>query len=224
MSLSQLQQFLFEIRAPEVRLIRRGATGHCAMYHALNVTTADEDRKTFTHPFHQHIRVHKTVTVAKPVEEVYAFWRQLDNLPLFMEHLESVTITGEKTSHWVARAPRNQKVEWDAEIINEIPGELIAWRSTEGADIPNAGSVRFETLPAGRGTRVTVNLEYDPPAGILGAIIAKMFGEEPNQQVRDDLRRFKNLMEAGEIPTVEGQPQGNKTGHTRTVGPMRANA
>jgi uncharacterized membrane protein len=190
-------------------LIRRGATGHCAMYHALNVTTEDEDRKTFSHPLHQHIRVHKVVTVAKPVEEVFAFWRKLENLPRFMDHLESVTVTGDKTSHWVARAPRQQQVQWDAEITDEKPNEHIAWRSTEGADVPNAGEVRFKTLSENRGTEVHVLISYDPPAGIFGAIFARLFGEEPSQQVHEDLRRFKNLMEAGEIPTIENQPQGN---------------
>jgi uncharacterized membrane protein len=196
------------IAAVGFHLIRRGASGHCAMYHALNVTTADEDRKFFSHPLHQHIRVHKAVTVAKPVEEVYAFWRQFENLPLFMEHLQSVTVTGEKTSHWVARAPRNQKVEWDAEITQEKPNELLAWKSKEGADVPNAGEVRFKALSEGRGTEVHVLLSYDPPAGIFGAIFARLFGEEPNQQVHEDLRHFKQLMEAGEVPTIDNQPQG----------------
>lgn len=204
-------------------LLYRSLTGQCMGYTALRTGTADPNTNaTIAHG--RGIKVEKTVAIMKDRQELYDFWRSLDNLPRFMRHLQSVTVTDANYSHWVAAAPLGKTVEWDAEVINEIPGELIAWRSVEGADIPNAGSVRFKTLPAGRGTQVTVNLEYDPPAGILGSIVAKLFGEEPNQQVRDDLRRFKNLMEAGEVPTVEGQPQGNEAGHTTNVGPMRTNA
>lgn len=204
-------------------LMFRGVTGQCAGYTLLRTGTAHEtDSPTALIPHKQGIKVEKSFTIQRDAQELYAFWRNFENLPRFMRHLESVTVLDEKRSHWVAKGPLGKNVEWDAEIINEIPGEMIAWRSLEGADIPNTGSIWFKPQPAGRGTAVKVNLEYQPPAGVLGAIVAKMFGEEPNQQVRDDLRRFKALMETGEIPTVEGQPQGNKTGHTTTVGPMRA--
>jgi uncharacterized membrane protein len=125
-----------------------------------------------------------------------------------MDHLESVRILDGKRSHWVAKAPLGTSVEWDAEIINEEANELIGWRSLEGADVPNAGSVRFRPAPGGRGTEVRVNLEYNPPTGKLGAAFAKLLGEEPERQVEEDLRRFKQWMEAGEIPTTAGQPKG----------------
>lgn len=150
----------------------------------------------------------QTVTIDKSPEELYRFWRDFENLPRFMKHLRAVRVLDDKRSHWIADAPAGQSVEWDAEIINEAANELIAWRSLPGADIGNAGSVRFEPAPAGRGTEVKVNLEYDPPAGALGMAFAKLLGEEPAHQVADDLRRFKQLMEAGEIPTTEGQPSG----------------
>ena len=155
----------------------------------------------------ESVRVEKTVTINKPVEELYRFWRNFENLPRFMDHLESVRVRDDTHSHWKAKAPAGQSVEWDAVIINDITNEMIAWQSTN-AQIANAGSVRFTSAPGGRGTEVTVNLAYDPPAGKAGMLIAKMFGEEPTQQVQDALRHFKEVMEAGEIPTTDGQPTG----------------
>jgi uncharacterized membrane protein len=146
--------------------------------------------------------------VNRPAAELYRYWRNFENLPKFMDHLESVRTTGEKRSHWVAKAPAGTTVEWDAEIINEKENELIAWRSLENADVDNAGSVRFQEAPAGRGTEVRVSLEYDPPGGMVGAAIAKLFGEAPDQQIQEDLRRFKQVMEAGERATTEGQASG----------------
>jgi uncharacterized membrane protein len=144
------------------------------------------------------VRVH-TITVNSSPEEVYRFWRDFENLPRFMSHLESVRITGERRSHWVAKAPGGTTVEWDAEIIEDIPNKLIAWRSLEGADVENSGVVRFERAPGGRGTEVRVEIVYNPPGGILGAGIAKLFGEEPGQQIKGDLFRFKQVMETGEV-------------------------
>jgi uncharacterized membrane protein len=150
------------------------------------------------------IKVEHTITVNRPREEVYHFWRQLENLPRFMDHLESVTVLDEDRSHWVAKAPAGTKVEWDASIQDEIENELIAWRSLPGSDIDNAGSVHF--LPAGEGTEVRVVLSYDPPAGRVGAAVAKLLGEEPEQQVEQDLRRFKQVMEAVETPARSRKP------------------
>ncbi len=130
-----------------------------------------------------------------------------------MRHLESVRSSGDNRSHWVAKAPLGQTVEWDAEIDEERENELIAWRSLPGADVVNVGSVQFSRASGGRGTQVTVKLEYSPPGGAAGAVVAKLFGEEPSQQVDDDLRRFKALMESGEIPTTDGQPAGDRTPH-----------
>jgi uncharacterized membrane protein len=137
------------------------------------------------------------------VGEVYHFWRQLENLPRFMDHLESVTVLDENRSHWVAKAPAGTKVEWDATIHNEIEDELLAWRSLPGADVDNAGSVHF--TPRGQSTVVRVVLSYDPPAGRVGAAVAKLLGEEPGTQVEDDLRRLKQVMEAGEAAATSSR-------------------
>ena len=154
----------------------------------------------------QTIKVEKTVTINKSPEELYRFWHNFENLPNFMKHLKSVKVYDQKRSHWIASAPMGNSVEWDAEIINDQENKLIAWTSVEGADIDNSGFVRFQSAPAGRGTEVKVVIEYNPPGGVVGATIAKLFGEETQQQIGDDLRRFKQLMETGEIATTEGQP------------------
>jgi uncharacterized membrane protein len=156
------------------------------------------------------IRVKKSITVNRRPEEVYVFWRELQNLPRFMYHLESVTVTGENRSHWVAKAPAGMKVEWDAEVTQDRPNELIAWRSLPGSNVEHFGSVRFERAPGARGTIVRVELQYRPPAGAMGAVVAKLFGEEPEQQVQEDLRRLKQVIEAGEVLTTQGQPAGRR--------------
>ena len=154
------------------------------------------------------IRVRKSITINRPAEEIYRFWHDFQNLARFMNHLESVQITGDKRSHWIAKGPAGKRVDWDAETIEDRDNELIAWRSVEGSTVENSGSVRFEPATGGRGTVVRVELEYYPPAGIFGATFAKVLGEEPKGQLEDDLRRLKQLMEAGEIVTTEGQPAG----------------
>jgi uncharacterized membrane protein len=153
-------------------------------------------------------QVTKAITVSKPPHEVYAFWRDLENLPRFMTHLESVQTTDETRSHWKAKAPAGASVEWDAEIVEERPDELIAWRSLPGASVENSGVVRFAPAPGGRGTEVRVELDYSPPGGALGATAAKLFGEEPEVQLQDDLRRFKQVLETGEVARSEGSPRG----------------
>ncbi|MBW4451742.1 MAG: SRPBCC family protein [Nostoc indistinguendum CM1-VF10] len=158
----------------------------------------------------QPIKVEKTVTINKSAEELYRFWHDFENLPTFMKHLKSVKVYNEKRSHWVANAPLDNTVEWDADILEDRENEFISWASVEGADIDNSGFVRFKKAPGDRGTEVKVVLEYNPPGGALGATVAKLFGEEPEQQIGDELRRFKMLMEAGEIATTEGQTSGRK--------------
>jgi uncharacterized membrane protein len=155
-------------------------------------------------------KIVRSVTVNRAASELFEFWRSLENLPRFMKHMESVKLLDDKRSHWVANSPTG-KLEWDAEIINEHPNELIAWRSCEGGDVEHAGTVRFEPAPAGRGTEVTVQLEYVPTAGVLGRAISKFFGADPAMQIEEDLRRFKAVMETGELPTTEGQPMGPQT-------------
>ncbi|MEH2360535.1 SRPBCC family protein [Nostoc sp.] len=158
----------------------------------------------------QPIKVEKTVTINKSAEELYRFWHNFENLPTFMKHLKSVKVYNEKRSHWIANAPLGNSVEWDAEILEDRENEFISWASVEGADVDNSGFVRFKKAPDDRGTEVKIVLEYNPPGGALGATVAKLFGEEPEQQIGDELRRFKMLMEAGEIATTEGQPRGSK--------------
>lgn len=151
-----------------------------------------------------HVRVEQAITINKPVEEVYAFWKNFENFPRFMRHVERVEALGNGRSRWKAKAPAGMKVSWEAEVLQDRENEWIAWRSVEGSQIENSGSVRFSRAPGRRGTEVRVQLEYHPPAGTFGRIIAYLFGEEPAQQVKDDLRRFKQLMEAGEIPISDG--------------------
>jgi uncharacterized membrane protein len=184
-------------------LLSRAVTGRCPVNRALGRNTAKRNR---ARPVArgEGIRVERTITVNRPREEVYHFWRQLENLPRFMDHLESVTVLDEDRSHWVAKGPAGTKVEWDASIQDEIENELIAWRSLPGSDIDNAGSVHF--IPAGDGTEVRVVLRYDLPAGKVGAAAAKLLGEEPELQIEEDLRRFKQVVEAVEAPARSRKP------------------
>jgi uncharacterized membrane protein len=144
-----------------------------------------------------HIR--QTITIGRPIEEVYQFWRNLENLPRFMSNLESVRETGERRSHWKAKAPAGQTVEWDAELIEDRPNERISWRSLPTSQVQNEGQVEFQPAPGKRGTEVRVDLHYEPPAGELGQLFARLFSREPGQQVPTDLRRVKQILEAGEI-------------------------
>lgn len=155
------------------------------------------------------IRVEKTVTIFnRSPEELYRFWHNFENLPCFMKHLKSVTVIDEQRSHWVANAPLDRTVEWDAELINDQENQLIGWASVAGSDVDNSGFVRFKPSTAGHGTEVKVVIEYNLPGGELTNAIARLFGESPEQQIGDDLHRFKMLMEAGEIATTMGQPSG----------------
>ncbi|HSE83619.1 MAG TPA: SRPBCC family protein [Thermodesulfobacteriota bacterium] len=193
--------------------IQRGATGRCYMYETLGISTSGQ-----AEPYERGISVKKSITINnKTPEELYRFWRNFENLPIFMEHLESVRVIDDKHSHWIVRAPRGGTVEWDAEITYEKENDMISWRSLERSNISNAGSVRFERAPGGRGTIIKVSLQYNPPAGKIGSIIAKLFGEEPEQQIREDLRRLKQLMEAGEVPTTQGQPSGRSQTPGRSI-------
>lgn len=159
-------------------------------------------------PNDRRIRVEKHITVQRPAAELYSFWRKLENLPKVMSHLETVTELDERRSHWTAKAPAGLSVSWEAEITEDLPNQAIAWRALEGSDIENAGSVFFNELPYDRGTEIKVVLAYEPPLGKLGAAVARLMGEEPAAQLQDDLRRFKQLMETGEIATTRGQTSG----------------
>lgn len=189
-------------------LLRRGVTAHCDLYEALGMNTAaNRDDTRVALRGSRGVNVLESVTINRPVAELYRFWRNLENLPWFMRHLESVEKVTDTISHWRAKGPAGLSVEWDAEIYNEEPDKLIAWRSLEGSDVVSAGSVNFDAA-GGRGTRVTVHLQYSPPGGKVGAAVAKWFGRDAETEIREDLRRFKQLVEAGEVPTTSGQLRG----------------
>lgn len=149
-------------------------------------------------------------TVSVSPRDAYGLWRRLEDLPSFMAHLDEVRATGPTTSHWRASAPFGRAVEWDAHITDDVPGERIAWRSADGAAVGNQGEVRFVPAPGGRGTEVHVRLRYAVPGGRLGEAAARYFGEDPRQQLDDDLRRFKQVAETGEVVRSEGAPGGKR--------------
>jgi uncharacterized membrane protein len=157
------------------------------------------------------INIEKSVSVNRSPDECYRFWRDFSNLPRFMEHVESIDVKNELLSHWVAKGPAGTTVEWDAEITADQPWQLLAWHSTRDADVLNAGTVRFEPGPGGRGTVIRVDFHYTPPGGKPGAMVAKLFGEEPEIQIDDDLRHFRQLLETGEITTTVGQSSGPRS-------------
>jgi uncharacterized membrane protein len=182
-------------------LLYRGVSGHCTMYQQLGIDTHRSKPSTAV-PAKRGVKVEKSLTVNQPVEMLYAFWRDLSNLPTVMTHLKSVEQIDDKRSRWVAEAPLGQTVHWDAEIINERENEMIAWRSIGDSQVDTAGSVHFKPIGHDRGTAVTVSLKYDPPAGKLGIGLAYLFGDNAERQIDEDLRRFKQMMETGELPTA----------------------
>jgi uncharacterized membrane protein len=188
-------------------LLAMSATGYCPFYQALAIDNARKGTAEPSDYYDEGIHVVVSYMIAKPPEELFQFWRNFENLPKFMHHLKSVTCQGPTRSHWVARGPAGMDVEWDAEIINEELNRLISWRTVGEADVDSAGTVMFVPTADGRGTRVHVNLDYIPPAGRVGKAIAKIFGDDPAQLIRDDLRRFKQLMESGDAFAV-GQSTG----------------
>jgi uncharacterized membrane protein len=191
-------------------LVYRGASGYCPINSAIGRDTSEDKTETDV------IEISKSVTINKPREEVYQFWRKLENLPQFMRHLESVTQQDNLRSHWVARldsenklAKALPKVEWDAEIVEEEENSRLVWRSVPGATVDNSGEVRFVDAPGGRGTEVHATILYRAPEGIVGEAVMKLLNPAFKQMVKEDIRRFKRLMETGEIPTNEG-PSGRK--------------
>jgi uncharacterized membrane protein len=185
-------------------LIYRGLARRDPVYGALGVSTADS-RAGIRGP------VRRSITINQPAREIYAFWRRLENLPQFMQHLVSVSETGPTRSHWVARGPFGGKVSWDAEITEEQDGKLISWQSLPGSQVHDQGSVRFIERPNERGTIVQVTMTYDPPAGPLGVVVAGATGNDPSRLVADALRHLKQTLEAGEIATIDGQPTGKRS-------------
>jgi uncharacterized membrane protein len=186
-----------------VPLLYRGFTGHWP--DVLNGYRNGEDTKEALGG-DRGVHVRESIRLEMPVADVYRFWRQLDNLPRFMRHLERVTEGPDGKSHWVTSGPAGLLVEWDAEIINEVENQRLAWRSLPGSDVVTAGSVRFDSVRGGRSTQVSVHLQYAPPAGKGGSLIASLFGREPSQTIREDLRQFRQLLEAGEVPRAAATP------------------
>ena len=154
------------------------------------------------------IQVRATVTVRRDPDDLFARWRDFERFPQFMAHLEEVKAIDGRRSHWKARAPLGISAEWDAEITEELPGERISWRSVEGSRIATTGTVSFTPAPGDRGTEIHVDLRYGALGGAVGAMFAKLFGEEPAIQLKDDLRRFKQIAETGEIVRSDGTPEG----------------
>ncbi len=180
-------------------LVYRGATGHCDVYQALGIRTARRAGRNVSIPYETGVRIDKMIHIDRPPAEVYQFWRNLENLPKFMEHLESVREIDNQRSHWVAKGPAGSSLEWDAEVINEKENELIGWRSLEGSQIANAGSVHFTSADEGRATLLTVELQYDPPGGRVAAALGRLLGQNPDREIAADLQRLKQLLETGAV-------------------------
>jgi uncharacterized membrane protein len=211
MDLAMLGMAATEPRQGRKRLaLTAAAVAGVAALDVLASVQQARSRRPALHGIAGVVEFEKSITVNRSAEECYRFWRDFSNLPRFMEHVESVDVKSERLSHWVAKGPAGTTVEWDAEITADQPGQLLAWHSTEDADIVNAGTVRFERAPGDRGTLIHVDFHYTPPGGKPGAMVAKLFGEEPEMQIDDDLRHFRQLLETGEIPTTVGQPAGQR--------------
>ena len=175
-------------------LLYRGKTGHCDVYEAIGADTV--------HTHNSGLRIEKVVTIGLPPQQVYEFWRSLENLPLFMKHLDSVHVTGERTSHWKAAGPGGISAEWDAEMMEDTPGQQISWHSVGSADVPNKGTVEFKEAPGNRGTEMKVTVDYYPPCGAAGRAAAKLAHGINAQQLEEDLKRLKQILEVGEETTA----------------------
>ncbi len=187
-------------------MLYRGTTGYSPLYKALGVTS--DDATFASNPLSRAITFKESITIMKSPSELYGFWRDFRNLPKVMSYLERVDLIDGTRSHWVAKGPGGVSADWDAEIVHDEPGEMIAWRSIEGSEVYNRGMVRFEPATAARGTTITVQVTYRPPAGLLGAAVARIMQRSPAQEIKEDLRHLKQQMETGETPTIEGQPRG----------------
>ncbi|HEX6324219.1 MAG TPA: SRPBCC family protein [Vicinamibacterales bacterium] len=191
-------------------LLYRGTTGYCQLSNSIgrNTRHAGDTREALAGS--GGVNVCEAVTIQRSASELYREWRNLESLPERMKHLESVQELSDGTSHWAAHGPAGKVFEWDAEILQDIPGQLLSWRSLPGSDVVSAGSVNFDEVP-GHGTRVTVRLQYDPPGGKIGAYVAWLMRQEPSQQIREDLRAWKQRLETGEVATTEGQTSARAT-------------
>ena len=197
--LSQRSPFGLVLTAVGAGLVHQAVTGHCDVYHALGIDTASEHNRA--EPVARDVHLETSVQIEKEPAEVYRFWRQFENLPRFMRHLQSVEVLDNRRSHWIAKGPAGETEEWDAEIYNEKENELIAWRSLENADVVNAGTVRFEPAPNGNGTLVKITINYNIPGGKIADSLARFFGQSPEQMIDEDLQRLKQLLESGAMTT-----------------------
>ena len=178
-------------------LLHRGFTGYCAINDLIKRDTAHDSSDRTRHALHEGRELEYAVTINRGTDELYHYWRKLENLPRFMRHVRSVTEIGAGRSHWEIDGPAGKSIEWDAEIVSDQPGELISWTSVGDPVVDNAGTVRFKTLPGGRGTEVRVTLRYHVPGGAAGAAISAILGASPSLELRQDLERFKAMMECG---------------------------
>jgi uncharacterized membrane protein len=199
-------------------LLYRGLKGHSEIYHLLGINMRSRQEQGTGRgvgvPYELGFRVDHRIRINKPREEVYRFWRNLENLPRFMSNLEAVKVIDDRHSHWTAKAPAGMSVTWDAEIINEIPNELIGWRSLPGSQVDIGGSVHFDE--ADGGTDLSVELQYNPPAGTVGRAIARLFSGDPSEQIRQDMESFRQLLETGTITTSAEPKKSAKAGPLRT--------
>lgn len=172
----------------------RGKTGHCGLYEATGIDTA--------HHGESGLRIEKVLTINRPPNQVYDYWHNFENLPRFMQHLDSVQVTGERSSHWKAHGP-GMTIEWDAEVLEDVQGQRISWHSVGKADLPNQGTVEFREAPGDRGTEVRVTIDYYPPGGAAGRVAAKLAKGLTAQQLEEDLKRLKQILETGEVATAQ---------------------
>lgn len=192
-------------------LIYRGKTAHCPVYDKLGISTKEA--------FGTELSIEGSTTIYRSVEEVYRFYRDFDNFPRYMKHLDSVTELGPDRSHWVVSLPAGRKLEWDAQIVEDKENELIRWRSLDGADIQHHGEARFVRAPGDRGTEIHLRWKYLPPAGGVGAVIGKLANIFTESTLREELHRLKQILEAGEIATTEGQPSGRDNLEPKELAP-----
>jgi len=205
-------------------LVHRGGSGHCMLYDALGVSTADGHSYPTRQPrltgdaatvnARKAVKIERSVTINRPRNELYATWRDFESLPRYIADLESVTDLGDGRSRWVARVPGGKRVEWTAEIVTDRENEVVSWKTVGDSNVAHAGSVLFRDAPGGRGTEMKIEVDYEPPGGPVGALTARftgLFGQSPDAKVREDLRRFKMQMETGESASTAGQASGRQS-------------
>jgi uncharacterized membrane protein len=199
-------------------MVYRGASGHCHAYQALGIDTAEYEQqgeRSEAEIARRGIHVANSFLINRPAADLYRFWRNFENLPQIMTHLESVRTIDDRRSHWVARLPKiagGKTLEWDAQVTRDDPDSLIAWQSLPGSDIDTSGRIRFEPAMGDRGTLVHAFMNYVPPGGMLTTLLAPLLNKGSFRLIREDMRNFKRIMETGEIPTIIGQPHGTCTG------------